>query len=305
MVANRLDLLMADYLAHCRAKGLAPNTVSGAYAFPLNQVFLPWCVKQGITEPEQLTSRALDRLASDLLENGGARGPLSKATVHSYLRPINSMLAWAREEGEVGSVKAQLPRLPKTLIDVLSRDEIDRLEDSAKSERDKLIVRTLADTGIRVGELVKLRAVDVLERDRKHYLRVQGKGAKERLVPVPRLYRRLQRLIRGRPADVPTDRLFLGLKRRANHEDLEPLTESGVQQMLRNVAKVAGIGKRVHPHLLRHSFATHQLARGMNPIQLADILGHSNLVMIHRVYAHLSPSDAYEAMLRSLYDESA
>ena len=58
MVANRLDLLVADYLAHCRAKGLAPNTVSGAYAFPLNQVFLPWCVKQGITEPEQLTSRA-------------------------------------------------------------------------------------------------------------------------------------------------------------------------------------------------------------------------------------------------------
>jgi site-specific recombinase XerD len=64
------------------------------------------------------------------------------------------MLAWAREEGEVGSVKAQLPRLAKTLIHVLSRDEIDRLEDAAKSERDKLIVRTLADTGIRVGELV-------------------------------------------------------------------------------------------------------------------------------------------------------
>ena len=119
---------MADYLAHCRAKGLAPNTVSGAYAFPLNQVFLPWCVKQGITEPEQLTSRALDRLASDLLEKGGARAPLSKATVHSYLRPINTMLAWAREEGEVGTVKAQLPRLPKTLIDVLSRDETDRFD---------------------------------------------------------------------------------------------------------------------------------------------------------------------------------
>ena len=77
------------------------------------------------------------------------------------------MLAWAREEGEVGSVKAQLPRLPRTLIDVLSRYEIDRLEDAAKSERDKLIVRTLADTGIRVGELVKLRAVDALERDRR------------------------------------------------------------------------------------------------------------------------------------------
>jgi site-specific recombinase XerD len=80
------------------------------------------------------------------------------------------------------------------------------------------------------------------------------------------------------------------------------LTESGVQQMLRNIARLAGIERRVHPHLLRHSFATHQLARGMNPIQLADILGHSSLVMIHRVYTHRSLSDAYEAMLRTLED---
>ena len=95
-----------------------------------------------------------------MLEVGGSiPSPPTNTPPHSYLRPINSMLAWAREEGEVGSVKAQLPRLPKTLIDVLSRDEIDRLEDAAKSERDKLIVRTLAETGIRVVELVRLRAV--------------------------------------------------------------------------------------------------------------------------------------------------
>lgn len=48
MAANRLDLIVADYRAHCRAKGLAPNTVSGAYAFPLNQVFLPWCRERGL-----------------------------------------------------------------------------------------------------------------------------------------------------------------------------------------------------------------------------------------------------------------
>jgi integrase len=98
----------------------------------------------------------LDRLAADLLENGGTRGPLSKATVHSYLRPINHMLRWAAEEGEIGNVKVQLPRLPKVLIEVLTRDEIDRMEDAAKSERDKFVIRMLADTGIRVGELVSL-----------------------------------------------------------------------------------------------------------------------------------------------------
>jgi integrase len=56
--------------------------------------------------------------------------------------------------------------------------------------------------------------------------------------------------------------------------------------------------KRVYPRVLRHSYATWALARGMNPIQLAQILGHSSLAMIQNVYSHLSPSDAYEAMLR-------
>jgi integrase len=66
---------------------------------------------------------------------------------------------------------------------------------------------------------------------------------------------------------------------------------------------MAGVMKRVYPHLLRHSFATWQLSRGMNPIQLAQILGHSSLTMIQAVYSHLSPGDAYEAMLRTLREE--
>lgn len=69
--------------------------------------------------------------------------------------------------------------------------------------------------------------------------------------------------------------------------------------MIRNAAEKAGITKRVYPHVLRHSFATWQLSRGMNPVQLAEILGHSSLTMIHAVYSHLSPVDAYEAMLRA------
>jgi len=73
--------------------------------------------------------------------------------------------------------------------------------------------------------------------------------------------------------------------------------------MIRNVAALAGITKRVYPHLLRHSFATWQLSRGMNPIQLAQILGHSSLTMIQAVYSHLSLVDAYEAILRTYREE--
>jgi integrase/recombinase XerD len=74
--------------------------------------------------------------------------------------------------------------------------------------------------------------------------------------------------------------------------------------MIRNLGQVANIEKRVYPHLLRHSFATWQLSRSMNPVQLAQILGHSSLNMIQAVYSHLSPGDAYEAMLRTLREEA-
>ncbi len=300
MSQTPLSRLIEDYLAHCRAKGLSPNTVTGAYAYPLRKVFIPFCERERIADPTKLSGRLLDRLSADLLQNGGPRGPLSRVTVHSYLRPINHFLAWAREEGEVGEVRAQLPRLPKRDIEVLSRDEIELMEDTARTERDKLIIRLLADTGIRVGELIGLRVSDLVERDRKQYLRVRGKGDRERLVPIPALYRRLRRYAdRGRPQDATSDRLFIALKRRPGGDN-EPLTESGVQQMMRNVARLAGIERRIHPHLFRHSFATWQLTRGMNPIQLAQILGHSSLAMIQQVYAHLAPSDAYEAMLRTL-----
>jgi integrase/recombinase XerD len=159
---------------------------------------------------------------------------------------------------------------------VLSREEIRALEDVAVTERDKLIVRVLGDTGIRVGELVNLTTNDLVNQDRNLYLRVGGKTG-ERLVPVPRLSRRLQKYgDRGRPRDVVSNRIFISLKRRPGG-DYGPLTPSGVEQLIQDLRQRAGITKRVYPHLLRHSYATWALARGMNPIMLAHILGHTSL----------------------------
>ena len=80
------------------------------------------------------------------------------------------------------------------------------------------------------------------------------------------------------------------------NDDYEPLTRSGVSQLVTTLTAQAGVEKGVYPHLLRHSYAT--WARGMNPVQLAQILGHSSLAMIMNVYAHLSPQDAHAAMMR-------
>ena len=173
------------------------------------------------------------------------------------------------------------------------------MERTAKSERDKLIVRVLADTGIRAGELLALRRSDLIVSDRKHYLKIRGKGRKERLAPIPQLYRRLERFATGQDGQL----LFLALKRRPGGAELEALTLSGLQQSIRELARQAGIRKRVHPHLFRHSFATWSLQKRMDPIQLAQILGHSSLAVIERNYAHLSAGDAYDSMARQLREE--
>jgi integrase/recombinase XerC len=307
-----LENLIDEYLASCRTRGLSPKTVRDNYGYALRSVFLPWAREAGITAPGEITSRVLDRFTAHLLEHGGKRGPLSRFSVASFVESVNWWLRWLHAEGEIpAKTAARVPRRPQRVLDVLSREEIQALEDAARSERDKLIVRLLADTGMRVGELVGLRCSDLMERHRHHYLRIAGssqgggaKGDRSRLVPIPRLWRRVQHHIeRGRPRDAASDRLFLSVRRDRRTGEYEPLTNSGIQQLVRNLAELAGVHKRVYPHLLRHSYATWALNHGMNPIMLAQVLGHSSLVMIQRNYAHSTAADAHELMARLLAAE--
>src|SRR5215472_12845609 len=274
-----LEGLVEDYLASCRARGLSPKTIRDNYGYALKSMFLPWAAGEGITEPDQITNRVLDRFTAHLLEHGGKRGPLSRHSVASFAESVNWWLRWLRAEGELKSeAAAQVPSRPKRVLDVLSREELQALEDAAKTERDKLMIRLMADTGMRVSELLGLRITD--------------------------LWRRLQRYVeRGRPKDANSDRIFLSARRDRRTGDYEPLTKSGVEQMVRNVAELAGITKRTYPHMLRHSYATWALNRGMNPIMLAQVLGHSSLVMIQRTYAHSTPADAHELMAKLLAAE--
>jgi integrase len=266
----------------------------------LERVFLPWCAQNGITTVEQIDQRTIDRFSSKLLGDGGDKGQLSRFTVHTYVRTVGQFLSWCRKEGEETTGKPQLPRLPRRLLDVLSRAEIAAMEDAAPYERDKLIIRVLADTGLRAGELCGLRAEDLMRSDRRAYLKVQGKGLQERLVPLPpALVRRIERYQSRRPVDADADRLFIGVRRNSGGS-YEGLTPSGVLQLVHGAAERAGISRRVHPHLLRHSFATEALRRGMNPIQLARILGHNSLRMIESVYSHLTPDDGYDALIAML-----
>ena len=213
------------------------------------------------------------------------------------------MILWAQgEEAVAARVKVELPRREHKLVDTLERDEIQKLEDHAVSERDRLVIRLLADTGIRLGELLGLRHEDLIEQGRERYLRVRGKGSRERLVPLaPGTFQRLRRYAErgGRRSG----RIFLTTRRSARTGDYEPVQPRSIQNALAFTAEMAGIQKKVHPHLLRHSYATWALRRGMNPLQLQRILGHSDLTMISSTYAHLTASDSYQAMIDLLRTE--
>jgi integrase/recombinase XerD len=300
---SSLTVLVDDYLADCRARGLSPKTVKDAYGYPLRGVFLPFCAREGIAEVQQISSRVMNRYSTELLEQGGKRGPLSRHSVHAYVRNVNLFLTWARKHGEAVEARGQLPKLPRRHLDVLTREEIRAMEAAAVTERDKLIIRVLADTGMRTGELVGLRLSDLQERNRLHFLRItRAKGGDERAAPImPDLARRLRRYAeKGRPADAP-ERIFVALRRSPDGHTAS-LHESGVLQMIRDVGARARIAKRVYPHLFRHSFITEALRRGMNPLLVAKIVGHSSLAMIQRNYEHLVADDSYEALARMLRD---
>jgi integrase len=295
-----LERLVDDYLLHCQARGLSPRTLDNSYSYSLREVLLRWCEAEGIARVEDLDRRAFDRFTLSLLARKHPDGrPISKHTVAAYVRPVRLMLTWATREGEAVKAKPQIPRLSKPLRDVLTREEIDLLENAASTERDKLIVRLFSDCGLRLIELTEL-APESLNRSGRHaYLRVLGKRNRVRDVPIPpQLLRRLGRHIDGRPVDRSTDRVFLSL-RRGRTGEYDAMTPHGVHQVVKDAAKRVGLKKPVYPHLLRHSWMTEMIRNGMSPIQLSVIAGASMQVIADH-YTHLTKDDAHDAMIRVL-----
>jgi integrase len=292
-----LERLVDDYLISCRARGLSPRT-DEQYSYALG-ILLRWCATQGITRLDGLDRRAFDRYTTFLLSRTNRDGnPVSKHGVHTRIRPVRLLLNWASREGEEVLARPQLPRREKPVRDVLTRDEIDMLERVLPNERDKLIIRIFADCGLRLDELTRLEAKDIVRSARQAHLRVMGKRSRVRDVPIPpSLLRRLDRFTDSRPDERTSDHIFLTQRRRAGMH--EGLTRMGVYQVVKFGFKRARITKLVYPHLLRHSWMTEMLRCGMNPIQLSIIAGASQEVIAAH-YTHLNRDDAYDAMIRAL-----
>ena len=287
--------LIEAYLGHLAVeRRLSPHTVD-AYRRDLSQLSEG---AAGLGQPvDGLDRRALEEIVRRLMGEG--RSPRSVARAVACYRGFYRFLVVSgrRLDNPAGDLRA--PRAWKTLPKFLSAAEVDRLLESPdisqpRGVRDRALIELLYATGLRVSEMVSLRQQDLnLE---SGYLTCTGKGRKQRLVPVgEEAAAWLTRYLReARPALLKkrsSPRLFV------NARGGTALTRVGFWKILKEYGKQAGVGSRLSPHVLRHSFATHLLERGADLRAIQMMLGHSDLSTT-QIYTHV-----LEARLRAVYDK--
>ena len=213
---------------------------------------------------------------------------VSSVTVQTYIRALRAFLSWCYLEGYISENIPKMFRLPKAQkkkIDILTDSEVEQLFRCLSgrdfiSIRNYCIVALMIDSGLRLNEVVTIR------RDKIHiaegYAIVNGKGNKERFVPLglnsKRALLRYCAIVPNKEKETP---LFV-------KDTLIPIKESTVKQLFRKLKSRSGI-PRLHPHLLRHTFATRYIERGGDIYSLQSILGHTSLEMVKK-YVHLIPS---------------
>jgi len=236
--------------------------------------------------PGDATLEELERWVAEMRAAGLASSTIARrvSAARSYFRHL--VLIGRREDNPASAVA--LPKRGRKLPRVLSPGETERLIEAATGStprhlRDRALVELLYGAGLRVSEAVGLEkgAIDLELR----VVRVLGKGGKERLVPLGRPAAEGVRryLALGRPHLDRRYRPELFLNARGG-----PLTRAGAFLILRRLAEKAGLEpERVHPHLLRHSFATHLLEGGADLRSVQEMLGHADLGTTER-YTHVS-----------------
>jgi integrase/recombinase XerC len=296
------------FLAYLQAeRGASPHTLK-SYAGDLHQFrdFLrqaaparPKAVAGGpepaeewdrTPEPGEIHPLTIRAFVAELHARGIARPSIARklATLRSFFR-------YLCREGLVHANPAKMvstPKLPRRLPDHLSVDEVDRLlaapgGDNAAAARDRAILELFYASGIRVSELVglDLRDLDLAG----GWVKVTGKGNRERLVPVgSKAVAALARYLERRPELTPTSRggppasPALFVNRLGGR-----LSQRSIGRLLLKHLRRSGLGPKITPHGLRHSFATHLLEAGADLRAIQELLGHSRLSTTQR-YTHLN-----------------
>ncbi len=260
--------------------------------------FFAFLKERGITSPEGVSRPILRDYLAYLAEQG-----VVKASIARKLSAIRSFYRYLNREGLITSnpLKATAsPKLGQHLPSFLTVAETERLlsvpdRTTPQGQRDRAWLELLYASGLRVSELASLN-LDQVDFDTNE-IRVRGKGAKERvaLMGQPAAEALGVYLDQGRPQ-------LLGGKKKSDALFLNRyggrLTERSVQKKLARYAGLSGIDKRVHPHMLRHTFATHLLDGGADLRVVQELLGHTNLSST-QIYTHITKSQARKVYLRA------
>jgi integrase/recombinase XerD len=281
--------LVLDFLAYLEfERGLSRNTLE-AYRTDLLQ--LGQFLERGGLDALQVGHDELAGFLAELADGADGRPPASPATLQRKTACLRSFYRHLRREERIGrdpTARLRAPRKTQRLPKVLARGEVDRLlaqpiGDTPAALRDRALLELMYACGLRATEAIELEVGDV-DLD-AGLLRARGKGAKERLVPIGRSAVHALRLwlARGRPLLVGERleaRLFVN--RRGGG-----LTRQGLYKIVQRHAKSAGLDKKMSPHTLRHTFATHLLAGGCDLRALQEMLGHADIATT-QIYTHLS-----------------
>ena len=278
------ELRMRSYLHFCRAeKGLAANSIE-AYRRDLTRfaAFLKALALQSVT---------LETLR-EYLDHLRAVG-LSNRSIARHVTTLRSFFDFLVEEGELALNPAELlmaPKIGSPLPNYLDHSSTGKLlesppADSANGLRDRAMLDLLYATGLRVSELIKLRVSDL--EDLEGVLRVVGKGNKQRLVPVGKAA--LQSIERYRTHARPhllkdrvSPHLFVTARGTA-------MTRQAFWKLLRAHGKSIGLFRKLSPHVLRHTFATHLLEGGADLRSVQTMLGHADIGTT-QIYTHVMRS---------------
>jgi len=286
--------MIENYISYLRdVRRMSGNTIE-SYARDLAQ--LAAFAEQNGKQIERLDRHDLEAFVRSLMTSGLA--PRSVARAVACVRGYYKFTAAEQKLEQNPADDLKSPRAWASLPKFLSLEEVDRLlaqpdVSTPRGLRDKALIEVLYATGLRVSELVSLRAGD-LHMD-EGYLTCIGKGDKQRIVPMGqesadwvRRYLREGRTPLLRKRQSPW--LFV------NARDGGPLSRIGFWKVLQAYGKTAGLSRGLSPHVLRHSFATHLLERGADLRMIQVMLGHADLSTT-QIYTHV-----LEARLKAVYD---
>ena len=264
-------------------KRLAQNSVE-SYMRDLRS-FAHFILRMWDVPPQKVEPQMIERYMAWLFDRGREKTSQARA-----LSGVKSFFNFLMISDKIENSPAEFilsPKVGRQLPDILSTDEIDRIiatvdTSSVKGLRDSAMLELLYSCGLRVSELVSLKIQDLFFGE--GYIRVIGKGDKQRLVPISATAReRVHRYLDKRPETRSgEDALFLNNRG-------SRLTRVMVFTILKQAARNAGIEKRISPHTFRHSFATHLLEGGASIRQVQEMLGHES-ILTTEIYTHLDSS---------------